>query len=116
MNWNEVKQNLFVGATWLRGLFMVVYAMLLWITKMVIAAVVVFQFFSVLLTGKLNQHLLALGQSLSMYVYQIYAFLLYNTETMPFPLSPWPKSMEQPSLSVPPSDSPADSTHTTTEV
>jgi hypothetical protein len=96
MNFKEVKQNILTASTWGRGLVMVLYAILFSITKLVLAAVVLFQFGSMLLTGRLNEALLGLGHSLSLYTYQIFLYLTYNSDTKPFPLSPWPKSSDRP--------------------
>jgi hypothetical protein len=89
-----VKENFFAKATWTRGFFMLVYATLFWVARIVIAVVVLFQFGSMLITGKINERLLGFGQSLSLYMYQIMRYLTYNTEEKPFPLSPWPQGSE----------------------
>ena len=73
---------------------MVVYVLLCWVARVVLAAVVLFQFGTMLLTGRVNERLLAFGQSLSMYNYQIIRYLTYNSEEKPFPLNPWPDSSE----------------------
>jgi hypothetical protein len=61
------------------------------IAKVVLLAVVVFQFLSQLLTRRTNQRLLKLGQNLSTYSYQILVFLTYNSEYRPYPFGAWPK-------------------------
>jgi len=75
---------------WLRGIYMLIYAFILWIAKFVTGTVVVFQFLSVLFKGSTNPQLLALGQGLSIYTYQIMLYLTFNTEEHPYPLSAWP--------------------------
>jgi len=78
------------GTIWQRGLYMLLFAFLLGVAKFVVFAVVVLQFLFVLFNGAPNAQLLALGQSLSSYIYQIILFLTFNSEAHPYPLSDWP--------------------------
>ena len=87
----ELKQRLIEESTWLRGLYMVLFIIINEITKVLLMAVVVFQFLATLFTSKRNQQLLNFGGSLSAYIYQIVLFLTYNAEEKPFPFSPWPE-------------------------
>jgi len=87
-----MKQHLLAKSTWIRGFFMLIYAFLYGVARIVITAVVLFQFGAMLLTGHLNERLLSFGQSLSLYSYQIIRYMTYNTEEKPFPLGPWPAS------------------------
>ncbi len=88
---DEIKQNLKEGTTWLRVLYMILFALIYWVVEFIIAAVVVFQFIAVLITRKPNDALLELGQSMSTYVYQILRFLTYNSNRHPYPFAAWPK-------------------------
>lgn len=91
-----LKENLAKDSTWMRALYMVLFAILYSIAEIVIAVVVVFQFFAVLITGKANARLLKLGQGLSTYVYQVMLFLTFNSEYHPYPLGAWPKGAPAP--------------------
>lgn len=86
----RLEENIKSGSTWLRLLFMILFLALWSISRILVLAVVVVQFFWVLLTGDTNQRLLAFGASLAMYSYQIISYLTYNTEEQPFPFSDWP--------------------------
>ena len=86
----SVKSNITRRGTWLRALYMVLFAVIYNVAEIVLAAVVLLQFLLVLLRGESNQRLLAFGKGLSTYVYQIFLFLTYNSEEMPFPFNPWP--------------------------
>jgi Flp pilus assembly protein TadB len=78
-------------STWLRLFFMIVFVFVGGIARIVTVAVVVVQFFWVLLTGDRNQPLLSFGQSLATFVYQIVRYLTFNTEERPFPFDlDWP--------------------------
>ncbi|MGI9294273.1 MAG: DUF4389 domain-containing protein [Pseudomonadales bacterium] len=76
---------------WKRALYMLLFAIIYSVSEFVIYVVVLFQLFAVVITGQSNEQLLAFGQSLSTYVYQIMRFLTFNSEQHPFPIGPWPK-------------------------
>lgn len=87
-----VKQNISSGPTWLRLFFMLVIIFLYGVTRAVLGAVVVVQFFWVLFTSESNEQLKQLGQQLASYTYQIVRYLTFNTEDRPFPFDlEWPK-------------------------
>lgn len=68
---NDVSENLKSQSTWIRGLYMLIYALCCSIAVMVLSAIVVFQFLLKLFTGDTNDRLRKLGQGLSTYVYQV---------------------------------------------
>jgi hypothetical protein len=87
---DELKEHVKDSSVWVRLLFMLLFSVLYWAAEMVLAVVVLFQFFSVLFTGKKNSQVLALGAQLSTYAYQVFRYLTYNSEEKPFPLGDWP--------------------------
>jgi len=87
----RLEDNIKSRSTWMRLLFMILFLALWSISRILVLAVVVLQFFWVLFTGETNQRLLAFGGSLATYSYQIIAFLTYNTEAQPFPFTDWPE-------------------------
>ncbi len=88
---DELKTHLKERSTWLRGLYMLLFAIFYAVAEIVITAVVIFQFLLALFTGSSNERLLKLGQSLSTYVYQILQFLTFNSDYHPYPFGAWPK-------------------------
>lgn len=86
----KIKENLKETATWLRGLYMLLFMVVYWVAEIIVAIVVFFQFLSVLITSTKNEKLLSLGQSLSTYIYQIMAYLTFNSEARPYPVGDWP--------------------------
>ncbi|MDH5484817.1 MAG: DUF4389 domain-containing protein [Gammaproteobacteria bacterium] len=88
---DEIKDHLKQQSTWIRGLYMLMFALFYSLAEVVIFAVVVFQFLLKLFTGKNNQRLLKLGQGLASYIYQIVQFLTFNSEYQPYPFGAWPK-------------------------
>ena len=90
----ELKEHVKDGSVWTRLLFMALFAALYWAAEIVLAVVVLFQFLSVLLTGKKNDNVLMLGAQISTYAYQVFRFLTYNSEEKAFPMSDWPSAAE----------------------
>ncbi len=89
---NSVESNLTSRSTWLRLLFMFVCLVLYAVTRVVVLAVVVLQFFWALFTSKPNEKLTALGHSLALYTCELIDYLTYFTEIRPFPFDKdWPE-------------------------
>jgi hypothetical protein len=88
----ELKQRLTARQTWLRGLYMVIFAVIFGISETVLCAVVVFQFLATLITGETNTRLRTFSLSLAAYIYQLVAYLTFNTDEQAFPFGPWPES------------------------
>lgn len=85
------KQHVKARSTWLRLFFMLVIVVLYGVSRVVVGAVVVLQFFWLLFTGGTNARLQQLGQALATYTYQIILYLSFNTEQRPFPFdADWP--------------------------
>ena len=84
--------------TWKRSLFMVVFAIISGIAKLIVTLVAVFQIVTVLFKGQVNESVIPFGQNLSSYIYQITIFLTFNTDDMPFPFMDFPNSAPQSNL------------------
>lgn len=86
-----LEENIKSRSTWLRGLFMLVFVCIYMLSRFIVGAVVLLQFFWVLFTGEVNERLKVLGQSLAIYTAQVIRYLTYNTERRPFPFDDdWP--------------------------
>lgn len=90
----DIKQNLKTRTTWLRGLYILIFAVIYSIAEIVIAAVVLFQFLSTLFTAKKNERLLTFGDNLATFIYQVLKYLTFNSDNKPFPFDEWPGSSE----------------------
>ena len=88
----ELKRNLTASGVWLRGLHMLLMAVVWGVSEIVLAAVVVLQFLMRLVTGEVNANLLEFGRQLSAFAYNIFLFLTFNTEDRPFPFRNWAAS------------------------
>ena len=93
---NDLQQNIKSRSTWTRALFMVVILVLYFVSRLVVLAVIILQFFWVLLTTESNQQLREFGHSLALYTCQTIDFLTYNSEKKPFPFdNEWPSGVIQ---------------------
>ncbi len=87
----KTKDNLTNRSTWMRVVYMILFAVIFYIVALVTALVAVVQFLSRLFTGKVKQQLQALGQGIGVYLNEITVFLTYHTDDKPYPFAPWPK-------------------------
>jgi len=87
---NDIKSHVKNTNVWLRLLFMLMFTIIYSAAEFVIAIAVIFQFLTVLFTGKKNEKILSFGAQLSTYAYQIFRFLTFNSEEKPFPMAGWP--------------------------
>jgi hypothetical protein len=88
---DEIKENLQKQSTWLRGLYMLMFALFYGLAEIVLFAVVIVQFLFELFTGNTNPRLLKLGQGIATYIYQIIQFLTFNSDYKSYPFGAWPK-------------------------
>jgi hypothetical protein len=88
---NDVKENLKSQSTWIRGLYVLIYAIFYTIAEIVLFAIIVFQFLLKLFTAETNERLRKLGQGLSTYIYQILQYMNFNSDYQPYPFGAWPK-------------------------
>ncbi len=91
----HIRKNATEPKIWIRGFFMLIYAMIYNLAQCAIMGIVFFQFGATVLTGKPHHRLTVFGESLSIYIAQILNYLFYSTEKKPFPLSSWPKLVEK---------------------
>lgn len=87
---DELKQNISRTETWIRLLYMMLFAVIYSFAGVVLGAIVLLQFGFVLFTATRNPHLLRVGASMSLFLYQILLYITYNTDERPFPFSEWP--------------------------
>ena len=88
---NETKKNLTNPKTWLRLVYIILFAIAFSVAEVVIVAVIVTQFLFELITGKPNEQLRSLGRSLGGYANEIIAYQTYHRDDKPFPFGSWPE-------------------------
>lgn len=107
MDTETLKTNLTSGQHWLRLVYMLLFAVVLYVSAIVMCLVIVLQFLFALIGGSPNANLARFGASLGRYIYLILLFMTYNREAKPFPFSDWPDA-EAP-VAEPPPATPVDS-------
>ena len=89
---DEIVDNLRKPSSWIRLVFMIVFAVVLYlIIAPVILVIMIAQVLFTLLTGSQNTNLKDFSNALAEYIYQILKFLLYGIEDKPFPFTDFPK-------------------------
>ena len=86
----STKDNLANRNIWVRGLYMLFYAIAYAVAEAIVALAAIFQFVHALVTGKVNQPLQTFSANLSAYILQILEYVTFNSEFLPFPFSDWP--------------------------
>lgn len=87
----SVKEHAKNVDTWIRGLFIIVFAVIFYVLCIVIWLLVIFQFITKVITGNLNDNLSNFSESLTRFAFQILLYITFQSEERPFPFSPWPK-------------------------
>ncbi len=88
---DEIVEHLREPSAWIRILFMIAFAAVLYIViaPLVLVLMLAQALFSIF-TGSSNQNLRYLGNALLQYISQILSFITYNSEDKPFPFSDFP--------------------------
>ena len=88
---NQIVDNLRKPAAWIRIVFMVAFAVVLYlIIAPVILVVIMAQILFVFIAGSPNSNLRDFSIALVEYIFQILKFLIYATDNKPFPFSNFP--------------------------
>lgn len=90
MNTAELKANVRRQDAWMRGLDILLFVVIYSLVEILILALVVYQFLSLLFTTTTNKKFEKLGADLSRYVYQIMRYITFNTEKRPYPFAEFP--------------------------
>jgi hypothetical protein len=89
----SLKDKISAKDKWLRLLFMVIFAVIVYFVALsLVWLVALCQFFYTLFTNKPNKTLQPFAASLSKYICQVMTFLTYTCEEKPFPFQSWPSS------------------------
>jgi Domain of unknown function (DUF4389) len=89
MEEDPIRYNIADIEIWKRFFFMLIFAAIASVIRLLLWAVSFFQIAFVLLTGRANQNILSFGRSLSVYTYHIMLYLTFCTEILPFPFTAW---------------------------
>ncbi|WP_052481135.1 DUF4389 domain-containing protein [Gilvimarinus agarilyticus] len=91
MDNEKIKSNITSSDHWIRLVFMILFALVLYVAGIVVGVLVLVQFLFALITGSDNTNLRQLGDSLTQYIAQTLRFLTYNSSEKPFPFADWPE-------------------------
>ncbi|BFM20378.1 DUF4389 domain-containing protein [Gilvimarinus japonicus] len=91
MDNETIKSNITSADHWIRLVFMILFAFILYVAAFVVGVLVLVQFLFALITGSDNSNLRQLGDSLTQYIAQTLRFLTYNSDDKPFPFADWPE-------------------------
>lgn len=104
---DDIVDNLQEPSAWIRIVFMIGYALLLYVVIVpVLFVIALVQALFAIITGEDNEKLRGLGGALAEFVHQLLSFVTYNTEDKPFPFKDFPEF----TYGAGPGDDPASST------
>lgn len=89
---DQLKSNLTSKKHWSRLVYMVLFALCVYVAAFVVAVLIVVQFLFALVTGTDNRKLRQMGNGVAHYIHQCLLFLTYSSEQKPFPFSDWPEA------------------------
>lgn len=89
------SHNLTNPDLWIRLIYMVLFAVLSGLSRIVILIIAALQFLLVLFNGTENQNLKKLGFSTAQWTRDSYDFLTFNSDNKPFPFSDWPEPLTE---------------------
>lgn len=76
----------------MRGLFIIIFGVIFYFLIGIIWLLVIFQFVTKVITGNLNEQLEKFSSGLTQYALQILDYVTFQSETRPFPFSPFPQT------------------------
>ncbi len=94
----SVTENAKDVDVWIRGLFIVIFGVIFYFLYGIIWLLVIFQFLTKVVTRGLNPQLMDFSYKLTRYAMQILSYITFQSETRPFPFSPWPGERDDSSI------------------
>ncbi|HKM16124.1 MAG TPA: DUF4389 domain-containing protein [Marinospirillum sp.] len=92
MTEKNMKQCLKDESFWLRLPFMLLFFIVWRLTELVLIGIILVQIVFRLFKGEPQLQLLQLGSQLTLFSYQVFRYLTFNTEAKPFPFADWPNA------------------------
>lgn len=89
---SDVKENLSSKEKWVRGLYMLLFLIIMYVVKVTAVLLAFIQFAITLFNGNPNFRLKRFGGQLAAYSQQVLLYLSYCSETKPFPFCDWPEA------------------------
>jgi len=95
---NDSKARFSDPDLWIRLLYMIVFAVLTWLSRLVLCVIGLLQFLLVLVTGEEHRALRDFSASLAAWTWRAFRFICFNTEQKPFPFDEWPEPDAAPTI------------------
>lgn len=92
----DIVTNLTDRKLWYRIACMVMYGFIFYFIQTAVLVLAVFQLVYKVLTGEPHAQVLSVCKDLAAYINQLVQYLLFNSETQPFPIGEWPSSAPSP--------------------
>lgn len=86
----SIKKNIQNKDTWLRGLFILLFCVIMYVLLGLISLLTVFQFVHKIFKGSVNMHVSQFSARVINYTMQVLKYIMFQLEERPFPF----KSME----------------------
>jgi hypothetical protein len=94
LNEEDLKKNVKDKDTWLRFVYLVVFAAAFYITVLLTFAVAIFQFFAKLFSGASFDGMSEFGENLATYQGQLTRYMTFASHDKPFPFAPFPDKVK----------------------
>ena len=88
---NDSKARFSDPDLWIRLLYMILFAALTWLSRLVLCVIGLLQFLVVLICGAENRSLRDFSASLAEWTLRAFRFICFNSEMKPFPFDEWPE-------------------------
>lgn len=88
---NDSKARITDPDLWIRLLYMILFAALTWLSRLVLCVIGLLQFLVVLISGAENRSLRDFSASLAEWTLRAFRFICFNSEQKPFPFDEWPE-------------------------
>jgi len=88
---NDSKARITDPDLWIRLLYMILFAALTWLSRLVLCVIGLVQFLVVLISGAENRNLRDFSASLAEWTFRAFRFICFNSEQKPFPFDEWPE-------------------------
>jgi len=96
LNEEDLKRNVKDKDTWLRFVYLVLFAIIFYGSFFLTIGASVLQFLSKLFSGSSFEGLAEFGDNLSVYQAQVTRFLTFASDEKPFPFAPFPSKNAAP--------------------
>ncbi len=88
---HDIENNIKQPSTWKRGAYIVLFSIFYQMAATLLILIITFQFVNKLVTGDTNKQFRHLSRSIASYIYQVFQFMSFNSNDIPYPFSDWPE-------------------------